>query len=382
MLKHLRGRVLCATLLGLFTGCAMAASPGSREEPIVVAVTVSYSNGVSREIRSQRVMAGINAHIEKTNAGGGINGRLIRIVEVDDHGRADQYQQGLRSAIKGQGAIALLGCTGDASCDLSAQVAAETGVPLVGPLSGLSALSRAKNPFVFRVRASYSREADSIGAQLAQLACTKIVLLVDGSGEREADVLMQRTLEQRGMKVHVLRVDVSTKAGATDLMTRLGSGAYHAAVMSLSLATVERIVDLDLSEREEWPRVLMTMSNGNLAGIVPHFKNRVLGFSQIVPNPELGALPLSRDLDQDAGKYTSPHAITLDGMEGYVAARLLVEGLRRAGPRVTPGRLTEAFVSQDIWMLNGFKLSFAKNRETGSDWVEIGLRSRTGTLVR
>lgn len=358
---------------------AGTAGPTDKQEPIVVAM--SYGSGATA-MRSSSVAAGVKAYIERVNAQGGVGGRPLRVEVADNPGDPAKHAENLRAVARERGAVAILACAGDEACQVSAQVATELRLPLIAPLSGLSTLSRQQNPMVYRVRAGYTREADSIATQLTNLACTKIVLLTDAANVRESDQVMQRAMEHKGLKVELVRVDTTSKANLASLLKKLGAGNYHAAVLNLSVKSVENIIEAGISNKEEWPRVLMTPSNGTLPAMVAHFKGRILGFSQVVPNPELLANPLSRDLEQDADKYASALALTLDGMEAYLGARLLVEGLRRSGPKPTPERLADVLAAQDQWLINGFRLSFAANRETGSDWVDIGLRSRTGTLVR
>jgi hypothetical protein len=144
---------------------------------------------------------------------------------------------------------------------------------------------------------------------------------------------------------------------------------------------VRNFIDAGLADKPEWPRLLLTTSNGSLAPLVAQFKGRAVGFTQVVPNPDIPSLPLARDLEQHT--YVSrvdPRAVTFQGMEGHISARLLVEALRKSGPKPTAARLAEALSAQS-WNINGFRVEFGSGRSSGSDWVEIGLRSRKGLLV-
>jgi branched-chain amino acid transport system substrate-binding protein len=372
----LRAAILTA-LLGM--GFAFGAAARSDQAPLIVGVP--FSVAAQHYGRASQMLAGAKAYIDKVNAQGGIGGREVRLVTIKDEGKSDVYAQRLRSVIREQGAVALLGCTVDAVCIATAAIAAENAVPLIAPLSGAAALSRQKNPYVFRVRAGFEKEADAIAMQLSQLACEKIALVTEDKDETEGELMLRSAMEAKGAKVQVIRVDTSNVSDIKGLVQKLGAGGYHAAVMNLGLYGVGNIVNAGQADRPEWPRFLMTHANGNLTTLLPYFKDRVVGFSQVVPNPELLANPLARDLEQDADQFGSALAVTLNGMEGYLGARLLVDALRRSGPKPNSLRLAEVLANQDQWLISGFKLSF-HNRETGSDWVDTGLRSRAGVLVR
>ena len=80
-----------------------------------------------------------------------------------------------------------------------------------------------------------------------------------------------------------------------------------------------------------------------------------------------------RDLDPKAQpNYTS--------LEGYVAARVLVEGLRRAGVKLTPGRLVAALEEMRRVDLGGYEISFSARSHDGSRFVDSAVIGADGAL--
>jgi hypothetical protein len=165
------------------------------------------------------------------------------------------------------------------------------------------------------------------------------------------------------------------------MLQQLAKNNYHAIVMEIDIKSVEQLIDNELSKGPEWPRVLVTMSSGNLAVLIKQFDRRVIGFTTIVPNPELPKGQLSRSLQKDSEKYSSGLALTYEGMEAYVGARLLVDALRRTPKNLAPATLFDVLDGTPRWDIDGFELNFSKDRPGASDWVDIGLRSRFGTLI-
>jgi branched-chain amino acid transport system substrate-binding protein len=360
---------------------ALAALPAQAQgqEPIVVAM--SYTTALDGDLRGYGVVSGFKAYFGQVNAAGGINGHPLVLESFDDRGDPRLAAEGLRKLVTDKGAVAIIGCVGDAVCATSAATAAALHVPLIGALSGTADLARSRNPYVYSVRADLRHEIGAIAAQLMQLGCTRVAVLTDAPAGQETETTIMSLLQARGLKASAVRVASKTPAGLAEALHTLGASNYQAVLMSVAPHTIDLFADARLADRDEWPRVLMASANGDLAPLIANFKGRVIGFTQVVPNAELLATALARDLNSDADKYGGPQAVTPQGMEGYLGARLLVSALRKSRPKYSSAALVDALNTFDDLPLQSFHLSFRQGRETGSDWVEIGVRSRDGTLV-
>ena len=68
-------------------------------------------------------------------------------------------------------------------------------------------------------------------------------------------------------------------------------------------------------------------------------------------------------------------------MEGYLAAKTLVEGLRRAGPDLTRAKLITALETLSNWDAGGPRISFSPDSRTGSHFVEMTMIGTGGRFV-
>jgi hypothetical protein len=150
-----------ATCIAATIAGGAAAAPAM--EPLVVVQSLPMSGPQGGN--GTRVMHGSRAYVSRINAEGGIGGRAIELVTLDDEGDATRHAANLRKGVAQRHAVAILGCVGDNLCQVSAAAARELRVPLVGALSGSDALTRANNPWVFRIRAGYAAESAALGAQ-------------------------------------------------------------------------------------------------------------------------------------------------------------------------------------------------------------------------
>lgn len=370
----MKKNAMVALLLASASACSWAA------DRIKVGMTLP-SSSLAFGARAAQVEAGVKAYLNRINSTGGVNGRTIEVVALNDDGLPDKVRQNTRQLLNQHKVSALLNCVGDGPCRIMAEEAAAAQVPLVGALSGTEDLMRTRNPYVFRVRAMQAREADALAAQLKAMGSFNVAVLNDpAAGSSFAD-LATASMGQVGLKVTQIKYDASSQQRMEEAIKELGRGAFQAVVLALPLGAVSNLIEKGIDQRPEIPRVVVFPSDGTLTVAMTSFPGRTLGFSSVVPNPDLTS-PLARQLDADATRYSTAYALTFDGMEAYIGARLLVEGLKRFPSANDAKSLQAALNGMDKVNINGLSLSFAKGAATGSTEVGVGVRSRHGILLK
>jgi ABC-type branched-subunit amino acid transport system substrate-binding protein len=368
-------RRLAVALSAGFVWCSVALGAD------MIVLGQSLNMGPDSDGGGLRVMAAAKGYIDGVNAAGGVQGRRLDLVTLNDDGDPRKHERNIRELITQRGAVALLNCQGESSCRTSAAVTAALKVPLVGPLSGASALSRSSAPWLFQVRASGAREAEALARQFRAIACFRVAIVTDAP-ESESVAALKSAMGGQGMSATVLTIPVGLPGdSAQKLIKALGAESFHGAVLVLQLPTAEALVDLELGAREEWPRVIASLASPHLNTLLAGFKGRLFGFTAVVPNPEAGNLRLVQEFQKNMDTYGAGHAVTFLGMESYVNTRVLVEALRRT-PRLTPEAVAATLAQLNDLDLGGFSVSFARQRNQGSDWVDVGVRSRYGQLMR
>jgi hypothetical protein len=127
----------------------------------------------------------------------------------------------------------------------------------------------------------------------------------------------------------------------------------------------------------------MTLSNNSSAGFVQELGSSARGVivSQVVPSPEAGATRLSRELRQLLAQHPDGQA-SYAAMEAYASARVLVEGLRRAGPNLTREGFVQALESMQRLDLGGLDVGYSPTKRTGSTFVELSILTEDGRYRR
>lgn len=361
--------------LALWSTCATAlAAP----EPVVIGQSLPLT-GAGFPV-ANRVLAGARAQVERVNASGGILGRPLELVTLDDGGDPQRVATNLRTLVRQHGAALIANCLGERACLEAAQATRELRVPLVGPMSGALQLRGADVQHVFSTRPDDTREAEALVRQLLSIGIHKVAVLSDDSEPARTDALVA-ALQRAGQQVTRTTTDRQGQSLAAALQASAQS-APQALVISLGYAALDALDRLPPAARAGVPLTIATLSSAGLTQLTRLFRDRVIGYTSVVPPLDVTRLALVRALQRDADAFIGPEAVTFEGLEAYINLRVCTEALRRAGPRADGQRLSDALESLGALDLGGFRLVFGRDRHHGSDFVEIGMRARDGRTLR
>jgi len=103
--------------------------------------------------------------------------------------------------------------------------------------------------------------------------------------------------------------------------------------------------------------------------------------TQVFPNERSLNFPLVREAQEIAkaqgGKEVSPAML-----EGFAAAKVLVEGLRRAGPKPSRDKIQAALESLNKFDLGGLEVSYSADDHTGLDFADLSIIGSDGRFMR
>ncbi|KQV88869.1 MULTISPECIES: ABC transporter substrate-binding protein [unclassified Roseateles] len=361
--------VLLAPLLLEF--CLSVAS-AAEQAPLVLGQSLPLT-GAAFPI-SNRVQAGAKALVDRVNAGGGIGGRRLELVTLDDSGDSQRRAANLHKLAREHHVLAFVNCLGERACLQTAALARELNVPLVGPFSGAAALQQ---PMVFSLRPDDRREAEALVAQLRAIGIEQAVLLGDGD-EPARERALAAALQAAGIRFHPLAMQADSAA----TLRELAAVAPQALVLNLGPESLDLLTRHEAAWRAAVPLTVAALSSPGLTQLTRLLRDRLIGFTSVVPNPEISQLPLVREFERDAESHVGPEAISLEGLAAYLHLRVCVEALRRAGNRVDGPGLASALENLGALDLGGFSVRFSPRQHRGSEHVEIGLRGRDGRLRR
>lgn len=366
-------------------GACMLPALSSAAEEIVVGMVVPLDapDSIGNQMR-----IGVQTYFDEQNAKGGVSGSKLKLV-VKDRGLnvADGVAK-TRELIKETAPVALVSLMGTGSMEslVKSGLLEEQAIPVVGIRTGAMSLHSPVNPFLFHTRANYEREVDKILTQLHTVGLNQIAVFYEGGAfGKEVLALVEKNVSKRpGMKV-------------------LGAASYepntttvHNAIKSLQLAQPQAVIVAGSSGAtaefyKEFRGTggksqVVSLSVADGAEIVKKIGKdaaRGLIVTQVVPEPSNRAIPIVRDLSDRLKMYKNPQIIINQAIvEGYLAAKVLTEGIRRVGKSVDRRSLRTALDSMTRYDAGGVVINFSRDNHSGSQFVDLAIIIQSGKLMR
>lgn len=358
-------------------GCMLAVYGVAGAADIVIGQSLTLSGEdveIGRVIRS-----GAEAYVGHVNATGGIDGRRLRLVTLEDHGDVENYRRNLETLITRDGAVAIVNCVGDRFCRVAAEVADARGVPLVGAISGSSAL-RQPGRTVFALRPGYAVEAEVLTRQLKSVGVARVALVTEAKLASDQQAVLARVLGAGGLEVVAMTLASPAEPDLAALLRQLETGGFDAVVLEFGASTYGVLAAGGYGSHPAWPGVIATLADPTLRLLATTFRGRMIGFTMLVPNPEHTALPVVREFQHHVEHYSEASALYLDGFEAYLNLRVCAEALTRAGG-ATPDKLVAALDRLSTLDLGGFTVRVTRGERDGPEWVDVGVVSRSGLFL-
>jgi ABC-type branched-subunit amino acid transport system substrate-binding protein len=111
-------------------------------------------------------------------------------------------------------------------------------------------------------------------------------------------------------------------------------------------------------------------------------EGRGVGISQVVPFPWNFSAPVVKEYQQLLEASTKRQDYSFTSLEGFLAAKTLVEGLRRTGNDLTRERFINAMESLRDFDLGGYWITFTPTSHNGSKFVELTVIGKDERFLR
>ena len=368
-----RARIAIVAFLAAL-GTAALAQDGVGKTGIVIGQSAALT-GPGSALAAPFVQ-GARLYFDKVNAAGGVNGRKVELVTLDDRGNPATTAENTKKLL-GQGVLSLFGYYGSPQVSAAYPLIKDSDVLMFGPMAAADELRGALYPNVFSIRPGYSEEAAAITRHAETLGARKLAILHGNDGE--SMVALEAAERTMG-----------------------GMGANLVAKHAVGSGSVANSVDRTLEKKPE--SVLVLGDAGGAASAVRDlrakgFRGPIYGFSntgesllaeelgrdgagvvvvRVVPKSDSAKVAVVRELQADAqaAKAGKPNVYML---EGYLAAQVFTEALRRSSKDPTRARLRKALEGLDDLSVGGFRVHFASER-VGSRLVELSLIDSQGRV--
>ncbi|MDD2926807.1 ABC transporter substrate-binding protein [Rhodoferax sp.] len=369
---------LLAIVLALSASLA-AAENGVTDKDILIGQFAAMSGPAAQ--LGQRLQVGMQAYFAAVNAQGGIQGRNLKLVTRDDGYEPDKAVAAVKALIQEDKVFALAGAVGTPTGLAALPVITEQQVPLVGMFTGAQALREPFNRQVFHVRASYFDEGERIVQYLTTLGVKKIAVFYQNDSYGKAGLeSIGRALDKRQLKPVATGTVERNSMDVTRALDSILKADPEAVVQISAYTSCAAFVQQ--ARKKGYGGQFFNVSFVGSAALAQALGEAGQGvvISQVVPFPFIPKTQMVRDYQQHmlaAGQKD----FDFSSMEGYITARVLVEGLRRAGKTLTREALITGLESMHDVNLGGFAISYSSKNHQGSSFTDLAIIGRGGKFM-
>jgi branched-chain amino acid transport system substrate-binding protein len=368
--------IACVAAIFIFAPAARA--QGVTADTILIGQSAALS-GPAQEL-GKEMKAGAEAYFKSVNDAGGINGRKIKLISLDDGYEPDRAKANTQKLIADDKVLALFGYVGTPTSNAALPLFTEAKVPFIGAFTGAQSLREPYNRYIFNVRASYFDETERIVDHLALQGVKKIVVFYQNDAYGKAGLAgMERAMQKRKMQIAATATVERNSVDVGEAVKKLAPADATAAVMISAYKSCAAFVR-EMKRAGAYPQFWNVSFVGSKA-LAHELGNEGRGvqISQVVPFPWEAGVPIVNEYQKKMGDEAN---YSFTSLEGYIAARVLVRGLRKAGKTLTRESLVDALSNLGTVDLGGFTVSYAPDNHNGSSFVDLTIISRDEKFLK
>jgi ABC-type branched-subunit amino acid transport system substrate-binding protein len=365
-------------LRALAAALALAAPLGHAAQ--IVVGQVGPMSGLEAS-QGRAYAAGMQLVFDSVNKAGGVNGHSFSLVRKDDGGRPEDTLAATRQMLAEDKPLVLAGYFGSRNVGdlVSSGLLERDRIALVGYRT---TEIRPESPWLYNVRAGLRDELNKLTEHLATIGITQLGLFYeDGPG---AAALLAAANE------------AASRAKAT-----IGSRASYPAGTAAATPAVEVFI-------KSKPQAILLISSGAAAaGFIEQYRSaggtaqlfahsgadieqlskrlseeqmQGVAIAQVTPSPYKISSRIAKEFADQAAKTRLEVPVSYAMMEGFIAAKVIVEAVRRQGARPTREGIAGALETMDRFDLGGYMVGFKPGVRTGSRFVELSIISGSGKI--
>jgi branched-chain amino acid transport system substrate-binding protein len=331
----------------------------------------------------QQMRIGIETAFRIANDAGGVNGRTLRLVTADDGYEPTRTAEAVKQLYEKDQVLGFVGNVGTPTAMVSAPFALERRMLFFGAFTGANLLRRdPPDRYVFNYRASYAEETESVVRYLVKVRRLKpeqiaVFAQQDAYGDAGFSGVTKAMRALRGgdggfvLRIGYPRNTVDVDPAIAQL--RANKTPIKAVVMVPTYRAAAKFIE---KTRDSYPGLIYTSVSfvgstslrDELMLIGPKYAAGVI-VTQVVPAVD-GYSSLILEYKTALAKYFGGEAPDYVSLEGYVAAKVLIEALKRTGPQIDTERVVESLESmRDLDLGLGTMISFGRSEHQGSHKV-------------
>src|SRR5437899_1838630 len=307
---------------------------------------------------------------------------MLQLKTRDDRYEATKDVETTKKLIEEDKVFALISYVGTPTTGAALPILSEAKVPLVGPFTGAELLRTPVNRYVFNVRASYYDETEKIVEQLVSTGNKKIAVFYQDDSYGQAGLKgVEIAMGKRNIEILALVKVERNTVKVEDAVKSINAAQPDGVVMISAYTSIAECV-------RQMKRAGSTTQFHNVSfvgskALADALKDEGHGvaISQVVPFPWSPSIPIVKEY-QDVLSKAGNTDFNFSSLEGYIVAKVMVEGLKRSGRDLTREKLVSALESMNGVDLGEFMVNFSRTNHSGSKFVDLTMIGRAGKFIK
>jgi branched-chain amino acid transport system substrate-binding protein len=355
-----------------------APTTGVSANEILIGHTGILSGPLGAQVKV--MLSGAQLVFDDSNRRGGVSGRSVRVLSIDDELKPDLAVANYRKLLNEEQVFAFFGCVGSGTTAAAASLLKDSGAPSIGGYAVADSAREMVRGAAYFVRSTTGRESETLVRHLTTIGMTKIgVAYLDNPGGVEVLGLIRSAMAEHKIEPFVATAMKGDGSNVADVAAKMADPQVQAVIMYLGGPLPAGLMKA-VASRGSHPKFYgLSIVSGALTAKLLGDAVRGLAISQVVPYPWAPIDPLTIEFRQAAEKAQIP--VDYYSFEGYLNARVLLDGLRRCGRDLSRPALHAAMRSSRL-SLAGMNLDFSSGAPTGSRFVELVQVSVGGRFLR
>lgn len=362
-----------------WTLAAMLYSPVLQAQ-LLIGQTSGFSGPVAAGVRE--TTEGARLFFDHVNANGGVNGQRIELISLDDKFDPALSAENARKLIVERNVVSLFLSRGTPHTQAIMPLLSQYKVPLVAPSTGAMVLHNPVHPWVFNVRATYQREAEKAVLHLHTIGFNRIAL-VQPDDSFGADCMEGAMRGFEKLKLQPVFVENFNRVKPNlEKIVALAKENNPQAIIFIGAASAVS-EGTRLLRSQGISAQIVTVSNNASTGFIKEMGSNARGVvvTQVFPYERLIKIPLVKEA-HDLAATKGMTEVTPAMLEGFAGAKVLVEGLKRAGSQPTRISLQSALNKLQKVDIGGLEISYSESDHSGLDFADLSIINSSGRFIR
>lgn len=355
-------------------------NPGVFDDRVVFGQSAAF--GGPAQALGNAMRLGIEAAFHEKNRAGGVHGRTLELVTMDDRYEPGFAYANTRDLITKEQVFGLIGGVGTPTSRSALSLVESHAVPFLAPFTGAGFLRNPDLESVVNLRASYAQETEYMIERLTEdLGITKVAVMYqnDSYGQSGLSGVLD-ALERRGLEPVKTWYYERNSSAVKAAVFHIGAVRPEAVIMIGAYQPVAKAISL---LREDIDPVFMAVSFVGSNALARELGSEASGvfITQVVPIPDDTHIPIVTEYLAALESFDATAEPGFVSLEGYMAGRLAIIGLETCKDLTRTCFLDSLHNSTSI-DLSGVALEYGPGDNQGSDEVFITVINELGKFER